>query len=181
MIAYVFWHVPAAPSERSDYERALAAFHRALVAAGASGFIRSETHRLDSVAWLTGFPVYEDWYLVDDSAALDWLEAAAIGRSSCAAHDAIAARAGAGAGGLYKCLLEGAPSPAETTTEWLGKPAGATYAQLIADLRSEVPPGGWLWQRKMVLGPTPEFCLVRPGSAVPTASSPLYPRRRIFP
>jgi hypothetical protein len=182
VLAYVFWHVPEVPAEKEEYESALGAFHRRLAAVGAPGFIRSEAHRLESLPWLSGSPAYEDWYLLSDSAALDPLEAAAVGARLGASHDAVAARAGPGAGGLYKCLVEGAAPGGETmtTAEWLRKRAGATYPDFIETLRGEVPPGGWLWQRKMVLAPAPEFCIVRPSGLARPGSRELS-RARIFP
>jgi hypothetical protein len=40
-------------------------------------------------------------------------------------------------------------------TTWCAKPAGVSYSQFVARL-----PSGETWQRQMVLGPAPEFCIV---------------------
>jgi len=66
---------------------------------------------------------YEDWYLIEDFAALGVLNEAAVGRGHRSAHDQVARRFGVGAGGMYG-LLEGerpllgegwAPSAAESS------------------------------------------------------------------
>ena len=181
MLAYVFWHIPAAHVSRDAYEQALRNFHQHLAAAAVPGFIRSEAHRLESVPWLSGSPAYEDWYLIADSAALDPLEAAAVGARMGPSHDAVAAMAAAGAGGLYTSVLVGAESGPETAAEWFGKPAGAAYPAFIEGLRGHVVPGGWLWQRKMVLGPSPEFCILHPPGERRAGRSQPLTRSRVFP
>lgn len=64
----------------------------------------------------------------------------------------IQGRAG-GAGGLYLRLSEGGAQARQVS--WFAKPAGMSYADLLARL-----PPGEAWQRQMVLGPAPEFCLL---------------------
>src|SRR2546423_728929 len=65
MLAYLFWHRPRRPLDAQDYERRLVAFHEKLAESGRS----SAAFRLTRLPFseLCG---YEDWYLVEDWAAL---------------------------------------------------------------------------------------------------------------
>ena len=159
MLAYVFWHRSVAGTEPALYERALVKFHAALASAPPPGFHRSWAFRLVSIPWLAGATGYEDWYFVDDFAALGELNEAAVAASRKAPHDAVARLTAQGTGGVYR-LVAGEPLPEEVeAAAWLSKPAGKPDAEFLAAL------GGTVWQRQMTLGPTPEFCLHLPGGA----------------
>jgi len=164
MLAYVFWHWPAASVERSSYERMLTEFHRALAARPPTGFRGSTSLRIEAVPWLgTAVAGYEDWYLLDGSAALDPLDEAAVSGTRKAPHDRVARVAAGGTAGLYR-LRAGVPALARgRVASWFAKPAGEQYVELYARLRgwSEQPDTG-LWERQMTLGPAPEFCLRGP-------------------
>ena len=156
MLGYVFWHRPAPGTDPALYELALAGFHSALAAAPPPGFHRSWVFRLASIPWLGSATGYEDWYLVDDFAALGALNEAAVAASRKAPHDAVARLAAEGVGGVYR-LVSGEPQPeAVAVAAWLSKPAGKADADFVAEL------GRTVWQRQMTLGPTPEFCLHLP-------------------
>jgi hypothetical protein len=133
VLAYVFWHRPGDDVARSDYEERLRAFHDKLETPSAS-------FRLHALPWK---PVdgYEDWYLAEDWAALGALNEAALAAPRRAEHDAAAAASIAGWGGVYR-LIDGAAEPPEAV-RW-------------AHERGEAQA---VWQRQMVLGPAPEFCL----------------------
>lgn len=160
MLAYVFWHWPRAGVSPADYERAQRRFHEALAAAPPPAFAGSRSAGLAGAAWAAGGgAAYEDWYLVDGSAALDPLNHAAISASRAAPHDAAAALAAGGAAGLY-VLRAGTPLGAPRHATWFAKPAGMSYAALDDALRGLVArAAAAVWMRFMVLGPTPEFCL----------------------
>jgi hypothetical protein len=132
-LAYVFWHRPAEDVARSDYEERLRAFHATLESPSGS-------FRLHALPW-KAVDGYEDWYLVEDWAALGELNEAALAPARRAQHDAAAAASVAGWGGVYR-LLHGASEP----------PAAARWSAAHED-------AGTAWQRQMVLGPAPEFCL----------------------
>src|ERR1700737_4929278 len=101
MLAYVFWHWPTARSgDKAVYEAAQKGFHSRLAALRPEGFVSSWSYELSSAPWLSSAPQYEDWYLLDGSAALDTLNAAAVSPPIRTEHDAAAAGAG-GMGGLY--------------------------------------------------------------------------------
>lgn len=155
MLAYVFWHWPSPGVEHDRYAERLVAFHRALRGGPPPGFRGSRVLAIDGAPWAPGSPAYEDWYLLDDFAALGALNEAAITAARQAPHDAVARLAGGGAGGVYRRLRPGGAVPGEV--RWLSKPAGEPYATFLARL-----PPTECWQRQLVLGPAPEFCVFGP-------------------
>ena len=152
MLAYVFWHWPAPGLEPDRYVERLLAFHRALRAAPPPGFRGSRVLAVEGAPWAQGAPAFEDWYLVDDFAALGALNEAAITGARQAPHDAVARLAAGGVGGVYRRLASAAAQIDRVA--WCAKPAGEPYADFLGRL-----PAGETWQRQMVLGPTPEFCI----------------------
>jgi len=167
MLAYVFWHWKQPGVAAGDYEQRQRAFHAALAAVPCAGFQQSWSLALAGAPWAAGgAEAYEDWYLVDDFAALGSLNTAAVSASRLAPHDAAAALAADGAGGLYALRLGSAAAPPQYAA-WFGKPAGMTYPELFAELApTRERAGAALWLRQMVLGPAREFCVQ---SAAPIA------------
>jgi len=164
MLAYTFWHWRKASVARHDYEARVQQFHLALRAHPSAGFSRSYSLAFIGAPWANaGAEAYEDWYLVEGSAALDPLNEAAISASRQVPHDAAAAAAAGGTAGLYRLRL-GTWSKPPTCAYWFAKPAGASYPGLFAVLQPLISNiGGALWARQMTLGPSPEFCLHVPG------------------
>ena len=147
MLAYLFWHEPHDGVEPGPYVERLQAFHRALAAA----------------PWDAG-PArtpFEDWYLVSDWAALGTLNEAAVRAPRDAAHDAIAAMATNGAGGLY-LLKHGTLDGPAPWAGWVVKPQGEPYDTFEPRLCAAVDAagGGAVLRRQMVLGPAPEYALL---------------------
>ncbi len=168
MLSYVFWHVPAGTTAAGEYEESLTRFHVDLAAGG--GAAGSCWSRIEGVPWLAGSPVYEDWYLVEDFAALGRLNQAAVDLARRPSHDSVAALAGEGTAGLYGLVASDrlstarpAPSRRDAQALWFAKPRGMSYADLVGSIEGE----GRLWQRRMTLGPTPEFCLEGPAAVEP--------------
>lgn len=145
MLAYVFWHRPARGAH--DYEARLTAFHDVIG-------VDSTWFRVSGLPWMDG-DGYEDWYLVDDWAALGALNERAISGSRRAAHDAAAASATFGVAGVYALRRGPADLQGVTFAAWRSKPAGVPYEEFEATL-----PGRCVWQRQMTLGPTPEYVLL---------------------
>ena len=205
MLAYLFWHRPHDPSAVEDYEQAHIAFHRSLARTAPVGLCGSAVFRVPELPWRApaaqdtvpapadapepaagdGAPesaqaAYEDWYLVEDFAALGVLNEAAVGRGHRTAHDQVARRSGAGSGGLYALLEgdrsmmgQGASAPGERSAEiWVQRPPGSRPRMLAELLGDGMDPScSSLWRRQLVLGPAPEFCLLareRPPGAAPT-------------
>ena len=152
MLAYVFWHRPADRAEPAVYQTRLAAFHDRLRAEPPDGFRESAAFRVH-VPWIGDG--YEDWYLVDDWHAVGVLNAAAVDVAHRADHDAVAGHTGAGAGGIFLLregeLAVGDSGAAEWSSTLPARPAGPHA----------------VWQRQMVLGPAPEFCVMTPGTERP--------------
>ena len=79
MLAYVFWHWRRPAIDATTYETRLGRFHAALAAAPPPGFHASFALSLRGAPWANaGGDGYEDWYLVEGSAALDPLNDAAV-------------------------------------------------------------------------------------------------------
>jgi hypothetical protein len=172
VLAYLFWHRPGEGVDPSAYERAAERFHRSLAHTPPMGLRGSAVYRVRDVPWLDGDPVYEDWYLLDDYQALGVLNEAAVARGHRTAHDEVARRFGAGAGGLYG-LLEGHADLTEAPlVVWVSRPPGAPKQALGELLADGVDPGhSSLWRRQFVLGPAPEYCLLAreaPAGVAPT-------------
>src|SRR4051812_50056967 len=112
MLAYLFWHEPAPGVDPDRYVELLRAFHAALHGAPPAGFVRSWSVRLDAAPW-DGGPAqpFEDWYLVEDWAALGALNEAAVHAPPGPAHDATKALATNGAGGPSAPLPGPPPGP----------------------------------------------------------------------
>jgi hypothetical protein len=162
VLAYLFWHWPRDDIDTETYERSLAAFHEALMAAPSDGLRGSATFRIEGATWVGPVPrAYEDWYLLDGSFALDLLNEAAVSGSRRGPHDDAARAAAGGAGGLYQ-LKSGEPEVAGARfVAWLTKPPDTDYQDFYALLEPWTgQPGRSLWRRQMVLGPAPEFCLL---------------------
>jgi hypothetical protein len=175
MLAYVFWHRPAPGVAPEAYGASIERFHHSLAARPPAGFVRSVCLRAPGPNWLGAEPAFEDWYVVEDFAALGVLNAAAIGRGHLSAHDALAAHAGPGTGSIYQ-LLEGAATPAlARVAVWIEKPRGVE-APLLAALLGDGMDGAHagLWQRQLALGPAPEYCILaaEPPSGVAPARLP---------
>lgn len=153
MLAYVFWHRPRADVLRADYDAALARFHHTLD-------VRSAAFWLPNAPWAGERPLYEDWYLLENAAGLEPLNAAAVSGARKEPHDAAARHAEWGAAGLYTLRLGEEQLGKARHAIWFSKPRDVTYGSLIDRLGPlcEITPAT-LWQRFMVLGPTPEFCL----------------------
>lgn len=175
MLAYVFWHWPLPDTDPDAYEQALIAFHDVLSAASPEGFGGSAVARVDPLPFdgrpggpagpVPGRAAYEDWYLVSGAAALDPLDAAAVGGRCGAAHAAVAALAGGGTAGLYRLVAGELPLGSATTARWLDM-GGGERAGVVDELTAAASAAGGglaLWMRRMTLGPAPELCLLYTG------------------
>src|SRR6185369_12766660 len=161
MLAYVFWHWPQSTIDPNTYIDHLIDFHKTLANNKPSGFQQSVVFRIRGASWLnTNDEAYEEWYLLDDSAAMDPLNQAAVSGACEEPHNRVAREAADGIGGLYR-LREGVEDLDQAKfATWLSKPAGVSYRNFYADLHSLTSqPGIALWGRQMTLGPTTEFCI----------------------
>ena len=164
MLAYVFWHWPQSTIARSSYLDHLADFHKTLASNKPGGFRRSIVFSIRGANWLnTKSEAFEEWYLLDDSAAMDPLNEAAVTGPCEIPHNKVAAEAADGTGGLYR-FREGHEDLARSRfAVWLSKPNGVSYRDFFAALQPLTSqPGVGLWGRQMTLGPTTEFCIHSP-------------------
>jgi hypothetical protein len=172
VLAYLLWHRPGEGVEREVYERALERFHRSLAHAPPAGLRGSSVYRVGDLPWLAPGAGYEDWYLVDDFAALGVLNEAAVAHGHRAAHDDVAHRFGGAAGGLYGLLEGHADLVNAPLAVWVARPPRAERGAL-GDLLGDGmdPEHASLWRRQLVLGPAPEYCLLArepPAGVAPT-------------
>jgi hypothetical protein len=159
MLAYVFWHQPRSGVSPDEYESRLRAFHEDLQWAPPPGLRASLTWQIDGISWLPGGSSYEDWYLLDDSAALDVINERAVSGPLGRVHDAVAALAANGTAGLYQ-PRQGSSAQGRSAV-WFRKPEGMSYDRLYREVAAFAALGnGEIWRRMMTLGPTPEFCLL---------------------
>lgn len=180
MLAYVFWHWPQPGIAVADYETHMRTFQDALAARGPSELRAARAWRVNGASWLPSGAGYEEWYLLDNSAALDALNHGAVSGPLAEPHNTLAALAAGGAGGLFQTVSDqpGIPAAFEAAiVRWFAKPSGMPYPDLYArlgDTRSR------LWRRMMVLGPTLEFCVMGDSDddpAVPAGWQPLVVHR----
>ena len=161
MLAYVFWHWRQLTIDRGAYLEHLADFHRTLAANKPSGFRHSVVFSINGASWLnTTGEVFEEWYLLDDSAAMDPLNEAAVSGACEAPHNRVAREATDGTGGLYRFRAGEEDLAQSKFAVWLSKPSGVSYPDFFAALQPiTTQQGVGLWGRQMTLGPTTEFCI----------------------
>lgn len=162
MLAYIFWHWPQANVDRDLYRTHLIEFHQTLQRNRPSGFHYSTVFQISKVPWIkTSGSAYEDWYLVEGSAALDPLNDGAISGACEEPHNRVAREAADGTAGLYR-LRDGTLDLGDARrATWLSKPAGMSYGKFYESTHPIIKDhGAALWGRQMTLGPTTEFCLM---------------------
>ena len=128
------------------------------------GFHYSAVFLVEGAPWITtDAEAYEEWYIVDGSAALDPLNEGATSGACQEPHSQVARCAAGGVSGLYQ-FRAGEPNLAATRfAVRVPKPFGMSYEQFYAAVQpATAEPGVSLWRRQMVLGPPPEFCLLSP-------------------
>lgn len=182
MLAYLSWHRPAPAVAREAYESALQAFHHSLAHRPPSGFRGSTSLRAPELPWLaggwpgSGASGYEDWYMLDDWAALGVLEEAAVAHGHVSLHDKVAAQAGASTSSVYR-LIEGSPRIERTgVAVWVSRAPGHEPPSLDALLGDGMDPDTEsLWRRCLGLGPAPELCLLAGEAPAGVAGTRLPP------
>jgi hypothetical protein len=159
MLAYVFWHWPAPGVDIEKYVDHLVTFHRTLAENKPAGFRGSRVFRIRGASWLdTKTDAFEDWYLLDDSAALDVINHAAVSGPCEEPHNLVAREAAGGTAGLYSLRIGEADDARYAV--WLAKPDGVSYADFFSTLEPLIKNAqAALWGRQMTLGPTTEFVI----------------------
>jgi hypothetical protein len=184
VLAYLSWHRAAPEVESGAYERALERFHRSLAHRPPSGFRGSATFRVRALPWLApdgrgraaAQAGYEDWYLIDDWAAVGVLEEAAVSRGHLTAHHRVASLAGVSTSSVYRLIEGHAHLGGGGIAVWVARPPGHENPSLAALLGDGMDrDSGALWRRCMGLGPAPEFCLLAAEAPPGVAPSRLPP------
>jgi hypothetical protein len=177
MLAYVFWHRPQDAGAMEAYEQAQLAFHRSLARSRPVGMCASAVFRVPQIPWLPVPGVsasagaggaeaagYEDWYLLEDFAALGVLNEAVVGHGHRTSHDEVARRYGEGTASVYG-LMEGDHRAdlldVAAVAVWVASPPGSIRRMTGEMLGDGVDRGhASLWRRHLVLGQAPEYCLL---------------------
>lgn len=184
MLAYVFWHWKRAHVAPREYELRQCAFHEALVDPPIVGFRHSFSFAPIGTPMPNGpNDGYEDWYLVDDFAALGAINREAVARSRTVPHAEAAALAEGGTAGVYE-LVCGSVAADAAHAHWFGKPQGVRYDEFLRQLTPLVAAAdGALWMRQMTLGPAREYCLhARADVTLPAVLAALVlPLRTVWP
>lgn len=164
MLAYVFWHWPQPTIDTELYQSNLIQFHKTLGDNKPDGFQHSVVFAIQNAFWLnTDGIAYEEWYLLDDSAAMDRINYAAVNGPCEEPHNRVARNAADGVGGLYRLRLGQEHHVEARIATWFSKPAGVSYPEFDNQMRAVVADNhSALWARTMTLGPTTEFCLHSP-------------------
>ena len=161
MLAYVFWHWPKPGVDLAAYAANLRTFHKTLGDNKPPGFQHSTVFSIEGANWLdTKGPVFEDWYLIDNSAAMDRINEAAVTGACELPHNVVAVDAAGGTAGLYRLRQGSADLSGKRLAVWFSKPDGVSYKEFFSGLSNHDLPGVAVWQRQMTLGPTTEFCLL---------------------
>jgi hypothetical protein len=170
MLAYLSWHRAAPEVEPAAYEQALERFHRSLAHRPPNGFRGSAAFAVAELPWLSaadarrprdGDGGYEDWYLLDDWAAVGVLEEAAVSHGHLTAHHKVAALAGAATGSVYRLIEGQAHLDVAASAVWVTRAPGHENPSLAALLGDGMDPQlDGLWRRCLGLGPAPELCLL---------------------
>jgi len=160
MLAYIFWHLPAAGVDASAYEAALTAFQAELAKAPPPGFKSCGSFRIGQVPWLDGRSGYEDWCFVGSSADLDPLNEAAVDAHRRGRHDAVASRTDIGHGGLYRHFHGEEQPRTGARIIWLRRPRGIAFEPVLRGMIDGATGFLSCWRRQMALGQAEEFCVI---------------------
>ena len=160
MLAYLFWHTPRPTVARSDYERDLLAFSRALADLHCPGVRRITSFRTSTVPWLDEPLGYEDWATIDGSCALETLNEQAVSGHMAALHGTVAQQMGVGYGGVYYHLWGNMDPHVAERAQWLSRPRGIEFRPVLEGISRTAAAPVSVWRRFMVLGPGLEFVIL---------------------
>jgi len=160
-LGYVFWHKPHRGISSRAYERRLLGFQGSLRARPPDGLVDVLSFREGALPWSNRrSTTYEDWYLVRDFQSLGALNDAAVNDANKRPHDEVAEGASVLAGGVYTRRRGDLRLQDALYATWVRKPVRAPYEEFLGGLSDSVEGLRTdLWQRQMVLGPAPEFCV----------------------
>jgi hypothetical protein len=183
MIGYVFWHQKIDSVTTGDYEKTLKEFHEKLAQAGIRGYLGSVSLKIEGAHWMGSKKSgYEDWYYMTDSGVIDILNHGSVSGKMMPIHNNAAGLATGMHAGLYQLKSSSARHKESPWCIWLSKPAGMSYDDFNSMISATVPANSIdYWRRQMVLGPTPEFCIISDKRIdVKSETTPIYVRRSVI-
>lgn len=162
MIAYVFWHQKREHVRADEYEQALMDFQAMLLKAEVPGYLGGVVSKIEGAHWMPSEKGgYEDWYFLSGSEVLDRLNRMAVSGDRKDPHSAATKMAVNMHAGLYQLWQSDAHFTDSEWSAWFSRPPSMTYEEMYEEICRYLPHcAGDLWRRQMVLGPTPEYCLM---------------------
>ena len=166
MIALVFWNSCREPAAAGAYRHALVEFHRSLNALKPAGFRYSATFETGSLPWFrSALPVYEDWYVLRDFAAIDALDRAVLDEAALSSHRFLMKNTGAALGTIVGLNAGPIRIHEFAAAHWLSRPGGVSMGDVVADATRAAPGARCsVWTRALGLGPC-EHCILTTGEA----------------
>jgi hypothetical protein len=183
MIGYVFWHQKIDSVTSSDYEHTLKEFHEKLSQARIRGYLGSMSFKIEGARWMgSKMSGYEDWYYLTDSGVIDILNVGAVTGNMFPIHNNASGLATGMHAGLYQLKSPSANNTESSWCIWFSKPSGMSYDDLNKMISSTVPVQNIdYWRRQMVLGPTPEFCIMSNKRIdLSHETNPIYVKRSVL-
>jgi hypothetical protein len=200
-LKFVLWTWPSASADVAEFRENRVKFHQVLANSRVAGYLGSGIFQVDTAPWAGAFlfenspwsgghnAVFEEWYLLHGSAALDALNEGTIAGPYKESHAKFLRKdLGGECAGLYY-LRSGDPERVLSGltdcrhSAWFNK-TYPTYDDLVGRLTPGMKmSNSVLWRRLLVLGPTHEFHLdVDASVALPDELKPCWVKRaRIWP
>jgi len=158
MLIYVLWHRND-NTDSMDYESSLIKFHAQLNANETPGFIGSTISRSPTLPWLNdNGNILQDNYFLENSAALDHLNAAAISKACEHSHNQVATNSRDEKNGLYRHRIGLSQPQPVNHSYWISKPKNITHLALLESISNNIDEKTTsVWTRFMGLSFGPDF------------------------
>lgn len=162
MLAYTVWHYASDEFNTLRYQESLVQFHQTLAEEKPQGYLSSLFFTIPAVPWMgANQAIFMDWYFVEDSSSLDFLNDAVLAGKRKESHDVVAGGTSGGVTALYQPKMGYERMGDVNFITWISKPKGMSYHEFFAALNFiEQDVNASCWMRYMALGPGPEFCVL---------------------
>jgi hypothetical protein len=162
MLAYTVWHHASDELNTLRYQESLLQFHQTMAELKPQGYQSSLLFTMPGVPWMgEERTVFMDWYFVENSSSLDFLNDAVLDGKRKQSHDAVAGGTSGGVTALYQPKLGNDKINEINFITWISKPKGMSYRDFFRELNFiQQDNDASCWMRYMALGPGPEFCVV---------------------
>lgn len=164
-LAYIFWHHRRHSVSDEHYREAVAAFHERLAMNPPTGFVSSFSRRQNELPWMPAkVEIYEDWYIIENYAALEHLNAHAARGDMESTHDSVAELSATGSGAIYSLMFNHSEDVDLKSIVWFDKTQLTKTKDFLATVDMKTKDNhGIAWRRQLSLGPAPEFVVWMPG------------------